>query len=72
VPPKLREPHRIARYLEELATAYHRFYDGCRVLPRSDESLAQIHVARLWLCGAARQVIGNGLGLLGVGAPERM
>jgi len=69
---ELREPHRIARYLEELATAYHRFYDGCRVLPRSDESLAQIHVARLWLCGAARQVIGNGLGLLGVGAPERM
>jgi len=69
---ELREPHRIARYLEELATAYHRFYDTCRVLPRSDESLAAVHVSRLWLCGATRQVIENGLGLLGVSAPERM
>lgn len=69
---ELREPHRIARYLEELATDYHRFYDTCRVLPRSDESLSQTHVARLWLCAAARQVIANGLDLLGVSAPERM
>ncbi|MBU6245628.1 MAG: arginine--tRNA ligase [Actinomycetales bacterium] len=69
---ELREPHRIARYLEELATAYHRFYDTCRVLPRSDESLTQTHIARLWLCAASRQVIANGLGLLGVSAPERM
>ena len=69
---ELREPHRIARYLEQMATAYHRFYDGCRVLPRSDESVAPIHVARLWLCASARQVIENGLGLLGVSAPERM
>ena len=69
---ELREPHRIARYLEELATAYHRFYDTCRVLPRSDEELSSTHVARLWLCAAARQVIANGLGLLGVSAPERM
>jgi len=69
---ELREPHRIARYLEELATAYHRFYDTCRVLPRSDESLSDTHIARLWLCAASRQVIANGLGLLGVTAPERM
>ena len=69
---ELREPHRIARYLEDLATAYHRFYDVCWVLPRGDEQLAPIHVARLWLCAASRQVIANGLGLLGVSAPERM
>ena len=69
---ELREPHRVARYLEDLATAYHRFYDMCRVLPRSDEDLAPIHIARLWLCAAARQTIANGLALLGVSAPDRM
>ena len=69
---ELREPHRVARYLEDLATAYHRFYDDCRVLPRSDEQLAPIHVARLWLCAAARQTLANGLDMLGVSAPERM
>ncbi len=69
---ELREPHRVARYLEDLATAYHRFYDVCRVLPRSDEQLAPIHISRLWLCAAARQTIANGLDLLGVSAPERM
>jgi arginyl-tRNA synthetase len=69
---ELREPHRVARYLEDVATAYHKFYDSCRVLPRSDETLAPIHVARLWLCAAARQVVANGLGLCGVTAPERM
>lgn len=69
---ELREPHRVARYLEDLATAYHRFYDDCRVLPRSDEELAPIHVARLWLCAAARQTLANGLDMLGVSAPERM
>jgi arginyl-tRNA synthetase len=69
---ELREPHRVARYLEDLATAYHRFYDVCWVLPRGDEELAPIHVARLWLCAASRQTIANGLELLGVGAPERM
>jgi arginyl-tRNA synthetase len=69
---ELREPHRIARYLEDLATAYHRFYDVCWVLPRGDEELAGIHVARLWLCAAARQTIANGLDLLGVSAPDRM
>ena len=66
------EPHRIARYLEALASTYHRFYDACRVLPRGDEDLSGEHLARLWLCAATRQVIANGLGLLGVGAPERM
>ncbi len=69
---ELREPHRVARYLEEVATAYHRFYDVCRVLPRGDEDLTDEHVARLWLCGASRQVIFNGLELLGVSAPDRM
>lgn len=69
---ELREPHRVARYLEDLATAYHRFYDDCRVLPRSDEERAPIHVARLWLCAAARQTLANGLDMLGVSAPERM
>ncbi len=69
---ELREPHRVARYLEELANAYHRFYDACRVLPRSDEQVADIHAARLWVCAAAVQVLANGLELLGVSAPERM
>ena len=69
---ELREPHRVARYLEDLATAYHRFYDVCWVLPRGDEELAPIHVARLWLCAASRQTIANGLGMLGVSAPDRM
>jgi arginyl-tRNA synthetase len=69
---ELREPHRIARYLEELATAYHRFYDACRVLPRGDEQVEPAHIARLWLCGATRQTLANGLDLLGVSAPERM
>ena len=68
----LREPHRVARYLEELAGAYHRFYDTCRVLPQGDEEPAALHTARLALCSAARQVLANGLGLLGVSAPERM
>ena len=69
---ELREPHRVCRYLEEVATAYHKFYDSCRVLPRSDEELSGLHVARLWLCAASRQVIANGLDLCGVTAPERM
>ncbi|WP_149361980.1 arginine--tRNA ligase [Lolliginicoccus suaedae] len=69
---KLREPHRVARYLEDLAGTYHRFYDQCRVLPQGDEEPAPLHTARLALCGAARQVLSNGLALLGVTAPERM
>jgi arginyl-tRNA synthetase len=69
---ELREPHRVARYLEQLASAYHKFYDTCRVLPMGDEEVSDLHRARLALCVAARQVFGNGLGLLGVSAPERM
>ncbi len=69
---ELREPHRVARYLEQLAGTYHRFYDACRILPRGDEEITNLHRARLWLNDATRTVIANGLGLLGVSAPERM
>jgi arginyl-tRNA synthetase len=69
---ELREPHRVARYLEELAGTYHRFYDVCRVLPRGDEETTDLHRARLWLVEATRVVLRNGLALLGVSAPERM
>jgi arginyl-tRNA synthetase len=69
---EIREPHRIARYLEELAGVYHRFYADCRVLPMGEEPVAAIHSARANLCAATRQVITNGLNLLGVSAPERM
>ncbi|MEN9692437.1 MAG: hypothetical protein RLZZ330_81 [Actinomycetota bacterium] len=69
---ELREPHRVARYLEELATDYHRFYDACRVLPQGDEEVTPTVIARLWLCDATRQVLANGLDLCGVSAPERM
>ena len=69
---ELREPHRIARYLEELAGVYHGFYADCRVLPMGDEPISAIHSARINLCAATLQVLKNGLGLLGVSAPERM
>ena len=69
---ELREPHRVARYLEELANSYHKFYDVCRVLPGADAELEPINVARLWLCAAARQTVDNGLSILGVSAPDRM
>jgi arginyl-tRNA synthetase len=69
---ELREPHRVARYLEELAGVYHGFYADCRVLPLGDEPAAPIHSARANLCAATMQVIANGLALLGVSAPERM
>ena len=69
---ELREPHRVARYLETLASAYHKFYDSCRVLPMGDEDITDLHRARFALCVAARQVLANGLGLLGVTAAERM
>ena len=68
----LREPHRVCRYLEDLAGDYHRFYDSCRVLPQGDEEPGDLHAARLALCQATRQVIANGLSILGVSAPERM
>ena len=68
----LREPHRIARYAEELAGVYHRFYDSCRVLPREDEQVTGLTIARLLLSSATRQVLANALDLLGVLAPEKM
>jgi arginyl-tRNA synthetase len=69
---ELREPHRVCRYLEDLAGDYHRFYDACRVLPQGDEQPTDLHTARLALCQATRQVVANGLAILGVTAPERM
>ncbi|MEO5608272.1 MAG: arginine--tRNA ligase [Ornithinibacter sp.] len=69
----LREPHRVARYLEELAGRFHRWYDTCRVRPMTaDEEITDLHRSRLWLNDATRQVLANGLDLLGVSAPERM
>jgi arginyl-tRNA synthetase len=69
---ELREPHRVARYLEELAGRFHKWYEATRVTPRGDEPVADAHRTRLWVALAARQVFANGLGLLGVSAPERM
>lgn len=69
---ELREPHRVARYLEEVAGAYHRWYDNCRVTPLGDEEITAVHSTRLWLNNATGQVLRNGLALLGVSAPERM
>jgi arginyl-tRNA synthetase len=69
---ELREPHRIARYIEEVAGYYHRWYDNCRVIPLGEEPVTDLHRTRLWLNDATGQVIRNGLGLLGVAAPERM
>ena len=69
---ELREPHRVARYLEDLASGYHKFYDTVRVLPMGDQPATTATVARLWLCRATQQVLANGLAVLGVSAPERM
>jgi arginyl-tRNA synthetase len=69
---ELREPHRVARYLEEVAAVYHRWYDSCRVTPQGDNPIEAVHSTRLWLNNAAGQVLRNGLFLLGVSAPERM
>jgi arginyl-tRNA synthetase len=69
---QLREPHRVARYLEDTASSFHKFYDSCRVLPMGDEEPTDLHRARLLLVDATRIVLANGLGLLGVSAPERM
>ena len=68
----LREPHRVARYLEQLAGAYHRWYDNCRVIPVAGEPVEDVHRTRLVLNEAVGQVLRNGLDLLGVTAPERM
>ncbi|TDE15011.1 arginine--tRNA ligase [Jiangella asiatica] len=69
---ELREPHRVARYLENTAGTFHRFYDACRVLPMGDEPATDVHRARLWLVAATKVVLANGLGMLGVVAPDRM
>ena len=69
---ELREPHRVARYLEQLAAAYHKWYDTCRVTPQGDDPVSETHSARLWLNDATGQVLRNGLTLIGVSAPERM
>ena len=69
---EVREPHRVARYLEELAGLYHRWYDNCRVIPLGDEPVEAVHRTRLWVYDATGQVLRNGLDLLGVGAPDRM
>ena len=68
----MREPHRVARYLEALAGAYHKWYDQRRVTPQGQEPVTDDHRTRLWLNDATRQVLSNGLALLGVSAPERM
>ena len=68
----LREPHRVARYLEEVAAAYHAWYGKARVTPRAEEEVTDLHRTRLWVNDAAGVVLANGLGLLGVSAPERM
>ena len=69
---EFREPHRVARYLEEVAGAYHRWYDSCRVTPLSGNAVNEVHRTRLWLNNAAGVVLRNGLALIGVSAPERM
>jgi len=68
----MREPHRVARYIEDVASLYHRFYNDCRVLPVGEEKPSELNSARATLCLATAQVINNGLDLLGVSAPERM
>jgi arginyl-tRNA synthetase len=69
---ELRAPHRVARYLEELAGTYHRWYDTCRIAPKGDDPIEDVNRTRAWLNEATRVVLGNGLALLGVSAPERM
>ena len=71
---ELREPHRIARYLETMTSVFNRWYDTreCRMLPQGDEPVRPVNEARLVLVAATRTVLANGLDLLGVSAPERM
>jgi arginyl-tRNA synthetase len=70
---ELREPHRVARFLEEkVAKSAQRFWDECPVLPKGDDEPAPTALPRLLLWQATRVVLENGLGLLGVSAPERM
>jgi arginyl-tRNA synthetase len=69
---ELRAPHRVARYLEELAGSYHRWYDSCRIIPKGDEEITAVNRTRAWVNEATRTVLANGLHLLGVSAPERL
>ncbi|MBS3177633.1 MULTISPECIES: arginine--tRNA ligase [unclassified Pseudoclavibacter] len=69
---ELREPHRVARFAEELAGLYHRWYDSCRVIPRGDDEITDLHRTRLWLNDATSTVLRSALTMLGVSAPERM
>ena len=71
---ELREPHRVARYLEDTASVFNKWYDTkeCRMLPQGDEPVGPANLARLVLVVATQTVLANGLGLLGVTAPERM
>jgi len=69
---ELRAPHRVARYLEDLAGHYHRWYDACRIAPKGDDEITDVNRTRAWVNEATRIVLANGLQLLGVSAPERM
>ena len=69
---ELRAPHRVARYLEDLAGEYHRWYDHCRIIPQGDEEITDVNRTRAWVNEATRVVLANGLELLGVTAPDRM
>ncbi len=69
---ELRAPHRVARYLEDLAGEYHRWYDNCRIVPQGDDEITDVNRTRAWVNEATRVVLANGLELLGVTAPERM
>jgi len=69
---ELRAPHRVARYLEDLAGSYHRWYDECRIIPNGDEPITDVNRTRAWVNDATRIVLSSGLELLGVSAPERM
>lgn len=68
----LREPHRVARYVEEIAGLYHRWYDARRIVPKGDDEITADHRTRLWLNDAVAVVVKSALGRLGVGAPDRM
>ena len=68
----LRAPHRVARYLEDLAGTYHRWYDNCRIVPKGDDPITDTNRSRAWVNAATRVVLANGLALLGVSAPERL
>ncbi len=63
-----RAPHRLTKYVEDIAGAFHQFYHQCRVVSEDKD----ISIARLTLIDATRQVLKNVLGLIGVSAPEKM